>query len=340
MIPASTKFLRLCRLMCGRSTTFRQSGLNRGCAPVGGGATTAHPAVEPKSKRRVTAPRWLGWISAIAIASVALALSFVSQQASASLSTSHESSILATAEPQDQNIDFSKFQHSNANHARLPCLLCHRREGTTARPALPGAGGHLPCAGCHAKEFANSSSPVCTICHTNTQSGALKSFPRLKSFNVKFDHAIHARGQRVSCSNCHRPSRGGVSMTIPAGYSAHTTCYRCHAPQAQAGGRDISSCGTCHQPGSHARTPTQAAAFKVGFSHAKHGASQKLNCNACHTVRAGMPRRRQVTAPLALNHHAPAGAKSCATCHTGKRAFGGDDFSVCERCHTKATWRF
>jgi len=245
-----------------------------------------------------------------------------------------------TAEPQDQNIDFSKFYHNNTNHARLPCLLCHRREGTAAKPALPGAGGHLPCTGCHAKEFANSSSPVCTICHTNSQSGALKPFPALKSFNVKFDHSIHARGVKVSCSNCHRPLRAGVAMTIPAGLNAHTTCYQCHAPQAQANGRDISSCGTCHQPGGYARTPTMAAAFKVGFSHAKHGAKQKLNCNECHNIRAGVLQRKQVTAPLALNHHAPAGATSCATCHTGKRAFGGDDFSACTRCHQGPQWHF
>jgi c(7)-type cytochrome triheme protein len=244
-----------------------------------------------------------------------------------------------TVDPQDQTIDFSKFYHNNTNHARLPCLLCHRREGTAAKPTLPGAGGHLPCTGCHAKEFANSSSPVCTICHTNTQSGALKSFPGLKSFNVKFDHAIHVSGRGVSCSTCHRPSRG-AAMTIPAGFSAHTTCYGCHAPKAQANGRDISSCGTCHELGGHARTPTQAAAFRVGFSHEKHGAPQKLSCNECHNVRAGMPQRRQVTAPLALNHHAPVGTRSCATCHTGKRAFGGDDFSVCTRCHRGPQWRF
>jgi hypothetical protein len=28
------------------------------------------------------------------------------------------------------------------------------------------------------------------------------------------------------------------------------------------------------------------------------------------------------------------------TCHDGKRAFGGDDFSVCARCHTGDRWRF
>lgn len=242
--------------------------------------------------------------------------------------------------PQDQNIDFSKFLHNNANHARLPCLLCHRREGTAAMPTRPGGGEHVPCSGCHAKEFANPTSPVCTICHTDIQSGALKPFPSLKSFNMKFDHAIHARGSGASCSGCHRLARGGVAMTIPSGINAHNTCYRCHGPQARANGRDISSCATCHQLGGYSRTPTQAAAFKVGFSHAKHGGVQTQACNECHNVRAGMPQRRQVTAPLALNHHAPAGTTSCATCHTGKRAFGGDDFSTCTRCHQGRQWRF
>ena len=270
------------------------------------------------------------------------------------LSSAHNSSVLASdapelypavllgnsAEAQDQPIDFSKFYHKNENHARLPCLLCHRRENTGARPALPGSGGHLPCTGCHAKEFANSSSPLCSICHTNSQSGALKAFPRLRSFNVRFDHARHTKMGGVSCSTCHRPSRGGVAMTIPTGFNAHVTCYQCHGPQAKSGDRDISSCGTCHQLGGYSRTPTQAAAFKVGFSHAKHDRSQKLTCAECHNVRAGLPQRRQVTMPLALNHHAPAGAKSCATCHNGKRAFGGDDFSVCTRCHQGPQWHF
>jgi c(7)-type cytochrome triheme protein len=245
-----------------------------------------------------------------------------------------------TAEPKDQNIDFSKYYHNNPNHARLPCLLCHRRESTAAMPTLPGGGQHLPCAGCHAKEFANSSSPVCTICHANTQSGTLKPFPALKSFNMKFDHSSHTRELKIGCSTCHRSSRGGMAMTIPAGSNAHNTCFQCHAPQAKANGRDISSCGTCHQPGGYARTPTQANAFRVGFSHAKHGGTQRLSCNECHNVRAGMPQRRQITAPLALNHHAPAGQTSCATCHTGKRAFGGDDFSACVRCHQRSQWNF
>ena len=237
----------------------------------------------------------------------------------------------------DQAIDFSQFYHTNANHARLPCLLCHRRDSNAPLPTLPGRNGHVPCAGCHAKEFANSASPVCAICHTNAQSGALKAFPPLKSFGVKFEHAQHL-GVGAACATCHRPTRGGVAESIPARANAHVVCYQCHTPQRQANGRDISSCGVCHQPGGLSRTPETAAAFKLGFSHAKHGAAQR--CNECHSVKAGAPARRQVSAPLALNHHAPNGARSCATCHNGKRAFGDDDFSVCTKCHTGPQWHF
>ncbi len=244
--------------------------------------------------------------------------------------------------PQEQmqfpeGLDYGKFLHGSRNHSRLPCLLCHRRDSNSPIPKLPGGSNHLPCAGCHAQQFSSSESPICTICHTDVESGALKSFPRLKSFRMKFDHSLHVKMGSVSCATCHRPASGGVALSIPAGFNAHTTCYGCHTARAQSGGRDISSCGTCHQLGGYSRTSASAAAFRVGFNHARH---QKVTCNECHQVRAGMPQRRQVTAPEALNHHATGRGQSCMTCHDGKRAFGDDDFTVCKRCHTGATWHF
>ena len=257
----------------------------------------------------------------------------------------HGSVMNASNEPQSpqqqmqfpEGLDYSKFQHDSRNHSRLPCLLCHRRDSNAPVPRRPGASQHLPCAGCHAQQFSNADSPLCTICHTDVKSGALKSFPRLRSFRMKFDHARHMNMGNVSCATCHRSSRGGVALSIPAGFNAHTTCYRCHTPRAQSGGRDISSCGTCHQLGGYSRTPQFAQAFRVGFSHAKH---EKTPCIECHKIRAGMPQRRQVTQPEPLNHHATGRGPSCMTCHDGKRAFGGDDFAVCKRCHTGAAWRF
>jgi c(7)-type cytochrome triheme protein len=86
------------------------------------------------------------------------------------------------------------------------------------------------------------------------------------------------------------------------------------------------------------RTPTSAPAYRVNFSHAKHTA--KLSCADCHQTRAGAARGRQMSAPQPLMHHAPVGASSCAACHNGRRAFGGDDFTTCTRCHPGPQWHF
>ena len=275
------------------------------------------------------------------VALIALGTTFVTGWHSrASASIPNSASKTSPGEEQMQfpdGLDYSKFQHGTRNHSRLPCLLCHRRETNAPRPQLPGGSGHLPCAGCHSQQFSNADSPICTICHTDVKSGAVKSFPRLMSFRMKFDHARHLRMASVDCATCHAPIGSGVAQWIPRGFNAHIVCYRCHAPRAQSGGRDISSCGTCHRLGRYSRTSMYAAAFRVGFSHTKH---QEVTCNECHQVRAGMPQRRQVTAPEPLNHHATGRGQSCMTCHDGKRAFGGDDFSVCKRCHTGTAWHF
>jgi hypothetical protein len=238
--------------------------------------------------------------------------------------------------------DYSQFKHDSAQHARLPCLLCHRRESNSAQPTLPGKSNHAPCSGCHAQQFSDSSNAICTICHTNSQTGTVKPFPDLKSFNVKFDHARHS-SVGTPCATCHRPNRRGVALSIPTGLNAHTICFRCHTPEAksnEANNRNLGSCSTCHELGRHVWTTERAAAFRMGFSHKSHDASENLSCSACHRVKAGQPLGRQVTTPMALNHHAPARAVSCMTCHNGRKAFGGDDFSVCTRCHKGPLWRF
>jgi hypothetical protein len=226
--------------------------------------------------------------------------------------------------------NYSQFKHDDRNHARLPCLLCHRRENNSAQPTLPGKAQHTPCTGCHAQQFSNRASEICSICHTDAQSGKMKSFPPLRSFNVRFDHARHAS---AGCATCHRRNRSGAGLSIPVRLNAHVTCYSCHAPGSKANGRDISSCSTCHQLGGFVRVSDQAAAYRVGFSHASHDASEKLSCAECHQVRAGLPRGRQVSSPLPLNHHAPARAPSCASCHNGQRTFG-------KRCHKGPAWQF
>jgi c(7)-type cytochrome triheme protein len=240
--------------------------------------------------------------------------------------------VLEPLEPQDK--DYSRFTHSNQFHSRLPCLLCHRRDDNSARIKFPGKADHLPCAGCHALQFSDSSSPICTICHTNAQSGAMKSFPGLRSFGARFDHSRHAR---VNCATCHKPQTRGVAQSIPSGRSAHITCFQCHTSNSSF---SMSSCSVCHTPGRLVRTAETSRAFRIGFSHAKHTSDRSINCATCHTLRRGVGRGKQMSAPLVSMHFAPERSQSCASCHNSKRAFGTEDFANCRRCHQANTFRF
>lgn len=278
----------------------------------------------------------------VVVLATAASFAWILNQAVLGSRIDREAELIGRAQPPNASQDYSHFKHDNPQHARLPCLLCHRRESNSSQPSLPGKSNHAPCTGCHAQQFSDLSSPICVICHTNPQAGTVKSFPTLQSFNVKFDHARHA-AVGTTCATCHRPNRRGAALSIPAGLNAHSLCFGCHTPDAktnESNGRSLGSCSTCHELGRYVRTTERARAFRLGFSHQSHYASADLGCGRCHRVIPAQPPGRQVTSPVALNHHAPARAVSCMTCHNGKRAFGGDDFSVCKRCHTGSSWRF
>lgn len=233
-------------------------------------------------------------------------------------------------DPAEAQIDYSRFLHTNPSHSRLPCLLCHRREDNSTRLRFPGKSGHAPCVGCHVEQMSNTGSAMCTICHSNPQSGAMKAFPRLRSFRVKFDHGRHLR--LTNCATCHKPTRRGVALSIPAGASAHQSCFQCHTNT-----RPIGTCNTCHTLGRPVRNSDWANAYNKNFSHREHTA--RMSCNTCHTVRAGAARGRQVSSPTASMHFASARTRSCASCHNDKRAFGTENFANCKRCHEGATFR-
>ncbi len=236
----------------------------------------------------------------------------------------------------------TKFSHSLPQHASRDCNSCHRREDNSPRPRLPG---HKACTDCHIQEFVTQGGTLCANCHTSLEGGdpPLKAFPGLTGFNMRFDHASHAAGAgrpEQGCASCHSPVRRGVALTIPAGANAHGNCYSCHTPNARGPAGDISSCSTCHAPGGYSRTPTGSRAYAVSFSHATHGARQGLRCDECHQVRAGAGQGRQVTAPRPTQHFGSGRAQTCMTCHNNRRAFGGDDFNDCKRCHKGQTFRF
>lgn len=246
----------------------------------------------------------------------------------------------SAAEP--QGVEGSRFSHTIERHASLNCASCHARTDNSSTPRWPG---HKACTDCHVQEFVTQGGQLCLNCHTNVEGNdpPLKPFPGLSGFNMRFDHARHASGggrPEQGCASCHRPARRGVALTIPAGAPAHDNCYSCHTPDARGSAGDISSCMTCHTQGGYRRTPANARAYSVSFSHATHSARQRMSCDDCHQVRAGAGQGRQVTAPQPTQHFGAARAQTCMTCHNNRRAFGGDDFADCKRCHKGQTFRF
>lgn len=250
---------------------------------------------------------------------------------------------LTSAPSIQESQQFKTFSHASAEHRGLSCDSCHARPDNSAEPRLPG---HKDCTDCHIQQMVTAPDmPMCAICHTDLSSRhpPVKNFPALRSFNARFDHAQHNTGAaRPSngCASCHAPARRGVALSIPAGLDAHARCYECHTPGASAAGRDIGSCAACHQLAPYRRTPADARAFRVGFSHAAHGPRQRLDCAACHNLTAGLPQTRQVSSPQPSQHFPRSRAQSCATCHDNRRSFGGEDFADCRRCHRGRTFTF
>lgn len=250
------------------------------------------------------------------------------------------------ASPQGPELDYANFKHSSQRHASLACTACHQRSDDSATPRFPG---HKACTGCHLAQFVTPSVPMCVICHAdvNSSNPPLKSFPTKfkEAFNLKFDHLQHLTGSarpQSGCSACHNRLGGrAAALGIPTGIAAHNQCYTCHTPASKAqSGKEIASCGVCHDQKAYARTTTNARAFRLAFSHAKHGTAQRLVCADCHLPSAGAPQSRQVSSPAATEHFPSTHGMTCLSCHNGKRSFGGDlAFKDCRRCHTSASFK-
>ena len=242
--------------------------------------------------------------------------------------------------------DYSKFLHSSQRHSSLACNSCHERSDNSATPRFPG---HKACTDCHRSQFTTPQVPMCKICHTDISSNnpPLKNFPASfnEPFNVKFDHAQHntgsARPQR-GCGGCHgSPINRGAGYAIPANITAHNNCYTCHTPSSKSNaGREIASCGVCHDQKAYRPTTAAARSYRYAFSHADHGTRERLACADCHKLNTGAAQTRQVSSPSAAEHFSTTRGMTCVTCHNGKRSFGGDlDFKDCKRCHTGPTFR-
>ena len=284
-------------------------------------------------------------LSALCVSVVSRTRATLNKETQRTLSLQREY-LMLTESAQGPNLDYSRFLHTSQRHASLACTSCHIRSDNSATPRFPG---HKACFDCHVTQFTTAAVPMCAICHSDVNSAnpPLKGFPSRfnESFNVKFDHVQHNSGAgrpANGCNSCHaRYGRSAAALSIPTGLSAHNQCYTCHTPSStNNAGREMASCGVCHDSKPYSRTAVNARAYRYAFSHAKHGRAQRLDCAACHRLTAGLPQSRQVSSPLAAEHFPASRGMTCLTCHNGQRSFGGDlAFKDCRRCHSASTFR-
>src|SRR5262249_30128661 len=115
----------------------------------------------------------------------------------------------------------SPFNHNRAEHQTKTkdCGFCHQRPDNNVTPVFPG---HSACLDCHAKDFSNTASQMCIVCHKSPvdAQGTRISFPaKMNEFGVKgFSHKQHMDPKKMAgetespkCSTCHTSTEGAAS---------------------------------------------------------------------------------------------------------------------------------
>lgn len=231
----------------------------------------------------------------------------------------------------------SPFDHSRKEHKTKTqdCGACHLRATNDAKPVL---SGHPACFECHAKDFSNTESKMCVVCHkTPPAKDNVIDFPvRLMRFGLKgFSHRAHANPEKMKaqidaqkmpegapkCGFCHRFDEAGLRASMPR----HTECYSCHSHQP---GEKLAACDGCHIKKSDAMQygATLGAAFNLyNFKHGPH--LKKAACEKCHqTIEVPAAGRRsdvlEINTSRGQRHHS-----TCWTCHVQAKE------PVCSKCH-------
>ena len=141
-------------------------------------------------------------------------------------------------------------------------LLGHRRETNAARPAMPGGNGQLPLPDVTLSSSQSRAADVHDL-SPDVQAGKLKPFPRLRSFNMRFDHGRHGAGAAPVAPVVIDPHAGDgasfrqVSMLIQLLSLSHAEC--------KIRDQNISSCGALPSPGRPSRT-LRRPRLSLGFS--------------------------------------------------------------------------
>lgn len=224
----------------------------------------------------------------------------------------------------------SPFSHTRPEHQTKTkdCAFCHQRADNNVTPVFPG---HSACIECHAKDFSNTSSQMCIVCHKSPvdSQGTRISFPaKMSEFGVKgFSHKQHMDPKKMAgetdtpkCSTCHQfPS--GVQSTFPS----HQQCYSCHVHQAS---QKLGECGVCHADTKLALKYTKGTGSALSLYNFKHGPHlTKASCDRCHRQADVAPQQVRADVQTISTARGQRHTSTCWTCHSQARE------STCTKCH-------
>jgi hypothetical protein len=196
------------------------------------------------------------------------------------------------ARPARPRVDYSRFNHSRAEHRQKSCDSCHivwaieekTQEMTSDSLDIKDYPEHESCLGCHRQQFFRGARPViCSNCHTVVSPSSDKRFEFPKKndrseFDNVFPHASH------------------VKSTMLAQFK------RISGPSANL----QSSCNYCHKPNTTAFKPAKGApadAFAPPAGTFMTTPSSHVTCFQCHFQKG------------VENRETPPYATECAKCH-------------------------
>jgi hypothetical protein len=132
---------------------------------------------------------------------------------------------------------------------------------------------------------------------------------------LKFSHETHVTGAEMTCLECHaqaEESEKAEDRILPE----KDVCANCHEVE------DEENCSMCHLDVDNAEA-FENPIRKIIFTHKKHVADEKLECEKCH------PNMAEVT--MGNNDKIP-GRETCNNCHNGLTAS-----MQCLNCHSTET---
>jgi c(7)-type cytochrome triheme protein len=223
----------------------------------------------------------------------------------------------------------------------IACSHCHTlKDGIpVGRPdhatCFGACHGPLPTKQAHAKKgtkrvVTDDQKRICADCHTSAQIDDASIKPTVTyppyapgDFSLVLNHKAHAA---AACTTCHTTPTDAVTKTKVA---PHKRCAGCHDGTKTFA---MTTCATCHTPGSGTPLPARLAepvdTVTSAFSHPKHAGrgGKGAQCTTCHASVAMSPDNILPRVPAA----------SCGTsgCHDGAPTFSIT--GPCTRCHTTA----